>query len=257
MEELWGKKVLIIRAQESIITRGIARKLEELECAVTVVAEDDPNIKEEIFSTELVMFYLDPDFLNNTVQRRRIAEICQQIETNVKKTVIVGEKDQQKAINEMFPVLEEQTWLYRPVDMALLEKTIRIILGKPKLDANAKQILIVDDDPTFCKMIRGWLKDYYKVSVVTSGTAAFAYLAKKNVDLILLDYDMPVTDGPKVLEMLRMEKTTAHIPVIFLTGISTKEEVNRVLSLKPNGYILKSTSFTDLLTYLEEFFKKH
>ncbi len=257
MGELWGKKILIIRAQESVISRGIARKLEELECAVTVVADDAPHVKDEIYSTELVLVYLSPDCLSSTVQKARIGEICGQIEANAKKTVVVGEKDQQKAIVELFPVLEEQAWLYRPVDMALLEKTVRAILDRPKVSADAKQLLIVDDDPTFCRMIRGWLKDYYKVAVVTSGSAAFAYLAKKNVDLILLDYNMPVTDGPKVLEMLRMEKTTASIPVIFLTGISTKEEVSRVLGLKPNGYILKSTSFTDLLNYLEEFFRKH
>ena len=63
---------------------------------------------------------------------------------------------------------------------------------------------------------------------------------------------MPVVDGPQVLQMLREEPETANIPVIFLTGIGTKEAVQRVMALKPSGYILKTTTRDDLLIYLRE-----
>ncbi len=254
--DLWSKKVLIVRAQESIITRGIARKLEELECAVTVRAEDAPNLKDDIANTELLLIYLSSDCLSNTIQRRHIGEICNQIGEDWKDTIVVGEKDQENNIIEAFPVLSDHTWLYRPVDMDLLEKTVRTVLATPASGVQLKRLLVVDDDPTFGKMIRGWLWEHYKVNVVTSGMDAFTYLAQKQADLILLDYEMPVTDGPKVLEMLRGNKSTENIPVIFLTGVSTKEEVSRVLALKPDGYVLKTTSLVDLLRYLEEFFKK-
>ena len=62
---------------------------------------------------------------------------------------------------------------------------------------------------------------------------------------------MPVVDGPQVLQMLRQEKSTRGIPVVFLTGVGTKEEVERVLQLKPNGYVLKSTTREKLLNYLQ------
>ena len=63
---------------------------------------------------------------------------------------------------------------------------------------------------------------------------------------------MPVVDGPQVLHMLRQEPVTAKIPVIFLTGIGSKEAVQRVMSLKPDGYILKSTTRDNLLKYLQD-----
>ena len=255
--ELWGKRVLVIREKESIITKGIANKLEQLECAVTVIAEDDPNRKEQIDHNDLILMYLSSDCLGSVTQSSLVEAICEQIEEDDKITIVVGEKDQEKSIIEAFPVLKEQTWIYRPVDMEELERVVRSALKTTEVSFDAKKILIVDDDPAFGKMVRGWLKDHYKIAVVTSGMAAISYLSKQEVDLILLDYEMPVTDGPTVLEMLRSEEMTAHIPVIFLTGVSNKEEVSRVIALKPEGYILKSTSFTDLLKYLQNFFKKH
>ena len=75
-------------------------------------------------------------------------------------------------------------------------------------------------------------------------------------DLILLDYEMPVTPGPKVMEMLRSESTTKDIPVIFLTGKSDKESVVQVLNLKPEGYILKSVTQNELIEKIAEFFSK-
>ncbi len=256
MEDLWSKKVLIIRAQESIITRGIAKKLEELECAVTVEPENAPNIKEEIKDTELVLMYLSSDCITSTTLKTQTIAICSQIEENLKQTIVVGEKEQKDNILEAFPVLKDQVWLNRPVDMELLEREVRSAFSNPEESGEKKNILIVDDDPAFGKMIREWLKDYYKVSVVTNGMQAITFLAKHPVDLVLLDYEMPVTDGPMVLEMMRAEETLASIPVVFLTGVNSKEQVNRVLSLKPSGYILKSTSFMDLLRYLKDFFRK-
>ena len=85
---------------------------------------------------------------------------------------------------------------------------------------------------------------------------AITFLLKNEVDLILLYYEMPVVDGPQVLQMLRQEPATANIPVVFLTGIGTRESVARVMSLKPEGYILKSTTREDLLAFLDGKFKK-
>ena len=53
-----------------------------------------------------------------------------------------------------------------------------------------------------------------------------------------------------MLQMLRQEPATAKIPVIFLTGVGTKDAVERVMALKPDGYVLKSTTRENLLKYL-------
>ena len=82
------------------------------------------------------------------------------------------------------------------------------------------------------------------------------YIADNKPDLILLDYEMPVTSGPQVLEMIRSEMKVGSIPVIFLTGKGDRESVLKVLALKPDGYLLKSMEKAALLKSLEEFFEK-
>ena len=85
---------------------------------------------------------------------------------------------------------------------------------------------------------------------------AITYLAKNKPDLILLDYEMPVVTGAKVLEMIRSELSTASLPVIFLTSKSDKESVMEVLKLKPEGYLLKTMSPGEILKALDDFFVK-
>ena len=123
-------------------------------------------------------------------------------------------------------------------------------------NARRKSILLVDDDNAFLKMVTGWLSGTYRVTPVTSGAQALMYIADNKPDLILLDYEMPVTSGPQVLEMIRSETKVDSIPVIFLTGKGDRESVMKVLALKPDGYLLKSTDKTTLLKSLEEFFEK-
>jgi CheY-like chemotaxis protein len=76
------------------------------------------------------------------------------------------------------------------------------------------------------------------------------------VDLILLDYEMPGLSGLDVLQMLRSEPETAHVPVIFLTGSDDKKTVMAVLAAKPDGYLLKAMPPAVLVQNVEDFFVK-
>ena len=116
------------------------------------------------------------------------------------------------------------------------------------------RILIIDDDPSFAKMVREWIKDIYKVDVITDGSKATVFLGKmpadNRVDLILLDYEMPVCDGPEVFGLIRRESSYADIPIVFLTGNGSEEAIAKVMELKPDGYIIKSGSRESLLEYI-------
>lgn len=123
-------------------------------------------------------------------------------------------------------------------------------------DTVDKKLLIVDDDPVYAKMVRGWILDQYKVNIVTAGAQAIKFLGKNKVDLVLLDYEMPETDGPMVLEMIRSNPELPDVPVVFLTGTNSQENIERVLSLKPLGYISKNTTRDALQKALQDFFSK-
>lgn len=143
----------------------------------------------------------------------------------------------------------------RPFDVKVLAAKLTAMLSAEEDPDSQKQILVVDDDFSFLQTVRGWLGGKYSVAVARSGMQAIRYLAEHKADLILLDYDMPVTPGPQVLEALRSEPMSANIPVFFLTGKSDRDSVMSVMHLKPDGYLLKSMNKEDILASLDRFFK--
>ena len=75
-------------------------------------------------------------------------------------------------------------------------------------------------------------------------------------DLVLLDYEMPIVDGKQVLGMIRAEKEFSDMPVIFLTSKDDKESVMQVMSLKPDGYLLKTLEPAKIIQAVDDFFEK-
>ncbi len=118
-----------------------------------------------------------------------------------------------------------------------------------------KKILVVDDSELMREAMKKLLGIDYEVMPVSSGLAALRSIILNRPDLILLDYEMPVCDGRQVLEMIRSEKDFADIPVFFLTGRSDKESVQKVLALKPAGYLVKSLQPAEIKKGIDTFFE--
>ncbi len=159
-------------------------------------------------------------------------------------------------VTQLVPAAAIAAKFERPFDIKKLVSEVGRFAQAVGARDMKKSILLVDDDPTFLKMVKGWLDEEYRVTIVTSGTQALMYIADNKPDLILLDYEMPVTSGPQVLEMIRSETKVDRIPVIFLTGKGDRESVLKVLSLKPEGYLLKSLNRDQILKSIYEFFEK-
>ncbi|WP_051544867.1 response regulator [Butyrivibrio sp. MC2021] len=119
---------------------------------------------------------------------------------------------------------------------------------------DTKTILIIDDDPGYMQLVRQWLKENYKVAMVTSGSQAFRWFEKNTADLILLDYEMPVENGPRVFMNLRQKENIADIPVMFLTGNNDEAILEELQNLQHQGILLKTMSKDELVDKLSEFF---
>ncbi|MBR1642606.1 MAG: response regulator [Butyrivibrio sp.] len=174
--------------------------------------------------------------------------------TRKKKLILIGDPADTKFLIDD---ISEDILYYvfpRPLDNDKFMTVISEFFMRSSMDEFKKSILVCDDDPNYLGLVREWLKDTYKVSVVTSGLQAIKWLGKNKADLILLDHEMPVTTGPQVLEMLRADEETRSIPVMFLTGKSDKESVLAVVALKPEGYFLKNIEKDELLEKLSQFF---
>ena len=143
----------------------------------------------------------------------------------------------------------------RPVDLGDLIKRLQKEGEAVDKLKEFKSILIVDDDATALRSMKSLLSTRYKILVASSGMNAITILAKNKVDLILLDFEMPIVNGPKVLEMIRSDPNTSNIPVMFLTAKGDKRSIMEVLRFKPEKYLLKTMLPKDILDSIDEFFK--
>ena len=246
------RTVMITGAKESFLIRSLMKKLEDEKFDAFYTASTVNAISQNIRKSDIIVYYMDKDerpgndvmiFLNDEMS-----------ETN-KRIIIIGEADDvdymKKKITSDFI---SETYL-RPLDTDKFIDRLHISFSAEGGGmAGMKSILIIDDDPTYMGVIRGWLRKYFRVAMATSGTQALTWLAQNHADLILLDYEMPVVSGPQVLEMLRSEPKFAKIPVFFLTGKSDKASVLKVLALKPENYLLKTITQEELLGELGKFF---
>ena len=182
-----------------------------------------------------------------------LKDVCLEQE---KFLILLGNHDEIDFAQKSLPTSAVTAIYERPVDLKRLTQEIGQLAQAVSMREAQKSILLVDDDPTFLKMMKGWLETDYRVTIVTSGMQALMYITDNKPDLILLDYEMPVTSGPQVLEMIRSESKVDNTPVMFLTGKGDKESVMKVLSLKPDGYLLKNLNRAQILAALEDFFEK-
>lgn len=96
------------------------------------------------------------------------------------------------------------------------------------------------------------MEDRYEVAIAISGAQAMTSIGKKRPDLILLDYEMPICDGKMTLEMIRADEELKDIPVIFLTAVNDRANIEAVLKLKPAGYFLKPAVKDQLIGEIEK-----
>lgn len=243
--------VVIVLFQYSVVAKGIEKKLYDLAFNVTTVVDDLEKLRMHTKNNSIYLIYLPDEIAENKMELDKLTEISNMIVDSSQNMILIGEKRYHNDLIQMLPVLDNYVWLDRPIDINLLGQTVKEAINDPSKQAEKRRILIVDDDPSYARMVREWIRDFYNVGIVTTGMQAITYLTKNKVDLILLDYEMPIVDGPQVLQMLRSEPESEGIPVVFLTGVGTRESVARVMKLKPNGYILKSTTREDLLKSLK------
>jgi CheY-like chemotaxis protein len=119
-----------------------------------------------------------------------------------------------------------------------------------------KKILLVDDNGLYLRNAKEWLSGKYNVTLAHSAATAIKQLGINRPDLVLLDYDMPVVDGKKVLEMIRTEAEFEDIPVIFLTAVYDEKSVTEVVRLRVEGYLLKTLEPKAIVSAIDGFFDR-
>lgn len=117
----------------------------------------------------------------------------------------------------------------------------------------SKRILVVDDDAMNLKMAEFILKQKnYEVVKANSGMNCLATLLNEQVDLILLDIEMPVMNGMVTLERIKSNPDYQKIPVMFLTASADMDSVKEACKLGAIDYVKKPFLPQDLLGRVEK-----
>jgi DNA-binding NarL/FixJ family response regulator len=115
------------------------------------------------------------------------------------------------------------------------------------------RVLIVDDRPIFRAGARGMLSDYQHIAVVgeaTNGAEAVALARSLRPDVILMDVNMPVMDGPAATAAIMSE--THEVAILGLTVSDSEDDVASMLTAGASGYILKDSGPEELARAIED-----
>jgi DNA-binding response OmpR family regulator len=103
------------------------------------------------------------------------------------------------------------------------------------------KILIVEDDRFLRELIARKLRNEgYEVIEAIDGEEGLKRIKEEKPDLVLLDLILPGIDGFEVLESAKKEPEIAPIPVIILSNLGQREEIERGLKLGAIDYLIKA-----------------
>lgn len=246
-----NNKVLFLGSGSPFMVNAVLGNLSKAGYDVLSVAADVASVRSYGADHDIVVLFLGDELFEKYMDvLRAIGEVGA---APNRLFFVIGDDDEIQRAKDAFPPKAITASFSKPLNIKRFLMQVDHMVGDPHM-RQMPPILLVDDDPDYIKMVKGWISRKYRVAIVSSGMQAATYLANNKPALILLDYSMPVLDGPQVFEMIRSEPATANIPVIFLTGKDDAESVQNVLSLKPDGYILKNIGRDALLERLDEFF---
>jgi DNA-binding response OmpR family regulator len=111
-----------------------------------------------------------------------------------------------------------------------------------------QRILIVEDDPDIQRLVTAVLAKEYQVQSAEDGLAALMVIEQGfQPDLVIADVMMPRLDGLSFVKALKGHRSTASIPVMFLTAKSAPRDVVDGINLGARYYLTKPFKVDELL----------
>ena len=249
-----GKSLLFITEKKSMVANALIQGLEDAAFKVYQARPDVTDMARQAGATEIWLLFLQG--MGGDRMTTVLSYIREQIKENQIRFFVIGTPEELETVLKGFPVNELKATFPRPFHTDEVVDRISMEAMNVQKLADAKHILLVDDDPLMLQNFKEMLQGTYRVYTANSGMNALQLLVNTPVDLILLDYEMPVINGPQILEMIRSEEHTKDIPVMFLTSNSEREAIIKVMSLNPANYLLKTLPRSEIFAKIKEFFER-
>ena len=244
--------IVIITQVQSYLLVSLKEWFEKTEFKVLIRNADIDAINQIEDSPDVILLYVDEKMLD---EQQALNYIKDKAVENDIPVFAIGDSNELVIVEKLISKNLIRRKFFRPINVSEVVNAIAAYM-KEHSKHNKKKILVVDDSGTMLRNVKGWLEESYQVTLANSGTMAIKYLATNRPDLVLLDYEMPIVDGKQVLEMIRSETEFEDIPVIFLTNKGDRETIMNVMSLKPQGYMLKSMEPEKIVESIDKFFEE-
>ncbi len=116
-----------------------------------------------------------------------------------------------------------------------------------EIDLQGSKVLLVDDNPQNLILLGAYLKKFqFKMALSLDGQSAYDTALKFEPDLILMDINMPVLDGFEATKLLKANKITENIPIIFTTALTDTENIIKGYEFGGVDYIIKPFKLEEL-----------
>ncbi len=138
--------------------------------------------------------------------------------------------------------------------MMLLAEDALFSSSPKKVNSTAKSILVVDDDPNVVgSLSRNFRKKGFETLLAYHGTQGYWLACTEKPDLILVDLCMPRGNGESVIESLRSNRQTSHIPIIVFSGKLDYGVENKALSLGADEFLRKPMEFEKIYSCVRNY----
>lgn len=118
----------------------------------------------------------------------------------------------------------------------------RVVPDVPPDELARKAILVAEDSITSRMLLKNILETAgYDVTTAVDGLDALTALKTEHFDLVVSDVEMPRLNGFELTARLRNDQKFAHLPVVLVTGLESREDKERGIDVGANAYIVKSS----------------
>ncbi|MCR4276226.1 MAG: response regulator [Candidatus Parcubacteria bacterium] len=112
-----------------------------------------------------------------------------------------------------------------------------------------KKIVLVEDDSFMSGILaKHLIGEGFAVVLMTDGDQAFDHIVAEQPSIVLLDIILPGRSGFDILQKLKQDESTKSIPVLILSNLGSKEEIQRGIDLGAEGYLVKANSTVEEIT---------
>jgi len=133
-------------------------------------------------------------------------------------------------------------------------------IGGSCLRGTTVDILLLEDAPGDVQLFASFVRGNVSISVAKDGAEALDHVFRRGrfkslptPDLVVVDLNVPLLDGHEVLNVIKSNSSTRHLPVVVWSGSDNRDDIDRAYELGCCAYVLKTANLAEMEANLAAF----